>query len=80
MANDNPDETVGRIVRVAEKHFAAQEREAANDLIQDAFFALPEELQEMYYDVVELHRQQKFKESSDLFEEWMDRARELGLI
>ncbi len=80
MANDNPDETVGRIVRVAEKHFAAQEREAANDLIQDAFFALPEDLQEMYYDVVELHRQQKFKESSDLFEEWMDRARELGLI
>jgi hypothetical protein len=42
--------------------------------------ALPDELQEMYYDVVELHRQRKFKESSDLFEEWMDQARELGLI
>ncbi len=80
MASDNPDEVVGRIVRVAEKHFAAEEREAANDLIHDAFFALPQDLQEMYYDVVELHRQRKFKESSDLFEEWMDRARALGLI
>jgi hypothetical protein len=80
MPNDDPDDTMGRIVRVAEKHFAAQEREAANDLIRDAFFALPQDLQEMYYDVVELHRQRKFKESSDLFEKWMDQARELGLI
>ena len=80
MAADNSEDTVGRLVRVGEKHFAAQEREAAQDLIRDAFMALPSELQELYYDVVELHRQRKFKESSDLFEEWMDRARELGLI
>jgi hypothetical protein len=80
MATGNPEDTVNRLVRVAEKHFAAEEREAAQDLIRDAFMALPDELQEMYYDVVELHRQRKFKESSDLFEEWMDQARELGLI
>lgn len=80
MDGDQPESIVGRLVQVAENRFAAQEREAAQDLIRDAFMALPQELQEMYYEVVELHRQRKFKESSDLFEEWMDRARELGLI
>ena len=76
----DPDEAVDRLVRVGEKHFAAEEREAAYDLIRDAFMALPWELQDMYADVVDLHRQRRFKESGELFEEWLDRARELGLI
>ena len=76
----DPDEVVDRLMRVGEKSFAAHEREAAYDLIRDAFMALPWDLQDMYSDVVELHRQQRFKESTDLFEEWMDRARELGLL
>ena len=80
MASDNPEDTVNRLVRVGEKHFAAAEREAAQDLIRDAFMMLPDELQEMYYDVVDLHHRRKFEESSNLFEKWMERARKLGLI
>jgi len=41
------------IIRAFEK----QERQAAHDLIQGAFPALPEELQELYLEVRELHKQ-----------------------
>jgi len=64
------------IIRAFEK----QERQAAHDLIQGAFPALPDELQELYLEVRELHKQGKFEQASSLFEEWMDLAREMGLI
>jgi len=70
-------ESIGNIIN---QEFDKQERQAANDLIQGAFPALPEELQEMYLEVRELHRQGKFEQASSLFEEWMDLAREMGLI
>ncbi len=46
----------------------------------DAFGLLPLELQDLYLGVVELYRQGKREQASKLFEEWMDQAKELGLI
>ena len=80
MAADRPDDIVDRLSQVAEEHFAAREREAARELIRDGFYSLPMELQDLYLDVVELYREGKREEASERFEEWLDQARELGLI
>jgi len=69
-----------QFARVAEEHFTKLEREAARDLIESAFNLLPWELQEGYWQVVELYREGKIEEASKAWEEWMEEARELGLI
>lgn len=66
--------------QVAGDHLERSERETAQDLLGDAFFALPWELQELYYDYLEMYRKGEREQASRLFEAWMDRARELGLI
>jgi hypothetical protein len=76
----NPEEAVDRLVRVGEKHFAAEERDAAWDLIRDAFGALPWELQDLYLTYVETYNSGQREKASELFEKWLDQARELGLI
>ena len=80
MATDEPEDIVDRLARLADKHFAAEEREAAWDLIRDAFGALPWELQDLYAAYVETYNSGQREKASQLFEQWMDRARELGLI
>ncbi len=66
--------------QVAGDRLEESEREAARDLLRDAFFALPWELQELYCDYLETYRKGEREEASKLFEAWMDRARELGLV
>lgn len=69
-----------RMEDIVNQEFARQEREAAKDLLRDSYRLLPYELKELYVDIAQLHRQGKFEESSKLFEEWMDEARDMGLI
>ncbi len=80
MENDQPEDIIDRLVRVAENHFDAQEREAAHDLLRDGFALLPTELQDLYLDVTDLYREGKIEQAAELFEEWLAQARELGLI
>lgn len=80
MDDNRPDDIVGRLVQVAENRFAAQDREAAQDLIRSGFGLLPLELQDLYFDMVDLYREGKLEEASEVFEEWLAQARELGLI
>ena len=80
MGGDPPDDIVGRLVQVAEKRFAAQDREAAQDLLRAGFGLLPLELQDLYFDMVDLYREGKREQAAELFEEWLAQARELGLI
>ena len=80
MDGDQPEDTLGRLVQVAENRFAAQDREAAQDLLRAGFGLLPLELQDLYFDMVDLYREGKREEAAELFEEWLAQARELGLI
>ena len=80
MDGDPPEDIVDRLVRVAENRFAAQDREAAQDLIRDGFGLLPLELQDLYFDMVDRYREGRREEAAELFEEWLAQARELGLI
>ena len=80
MDGDQPEDIVGRLVQVAENRFAAQDREAAQDLIRSGFGLLPLELQDLYFDMVDLYREGKREQAAELFEEWLAQARELGLI
>jgi len=69
-----------RMEDIVNREFERQERQNARDLLRDAYPLLPYELKELYAEVTWLHRQGKFAESSRLFEEWMDEARDMGLI
>lgn len=80
MGVDRSEDVLKQFAQVAEEHFAKHEREAAKDLIQNAFDFLPWELQEGYWRVVELYRERKISEAAKAWEEWMAQARELGLI
>ncbi len=80
MDGDRPDDIVNRLVQVAENRFAAHDREAAQDLIRSGFGLLPMELQDLYFDMVDLYREGKLEQAAELFEEWLSQARELGLI
>ena len=80
MDGDQPEGIVGRLVQVAENRFAAQDREAAQDLILTGFGLLPLELQDLYLDMQDLYREGRREEAAELFEEWLAQARELGLI
>ena len=80
MDGDPPEDIVDRLVRVAENRFAAQDREAAQDLIRDGFGLLPLELQDLYFDMVDRYREGRREEAAELFEEWLAQARERGLI
>jgi len=80
MDGDQPEDIVGRLVQVAENRFAAQEREAAQDLILTGFRLLPSELQDLYFDMQDLYREGRREEAAELFEEWLAQARDLGLI
>jgi uncharacterized tellurite resistance protein B-like protein len=77
---DLPHDLMNKFDRVVEQHFAAQEREAAHELLRDHFHLLPEELQHLYEDVQALYKAHKFEESAKLFEQWMDMAKKMGLI
>jgi len=80
MDGDQPEGILDRLVQVAENRFAAQEREAAQDLILTGFGWLPLELQDLYFDMRDLYREGRREEAAELFEEWLAQARELGLI
>ena len=80
MDGDQPEGILDRLVQVAENRFAAQEREAAQDLILTGFGWLPWELQVLYFDMRDLYREGRREEAAELFEEWLAQARELGLI
>ena len=80
MDGDRPEGILDRLVQVAENRFAAQDREAAQDLIRDGFGLLPWELQDLYFDMVDLYREGRREEAAELFEEWLAQARDLGLI
>lgn len=80
MENEDPSEILKQIEHLVEEHFDLKEREAARDLIRDVFHLLPAELQGIYHHVLELHQEGRYEEASELFEVWMERARELGLI
>jgi hypothetical protein len=80
MDGDQPGDIVDRLVQVAENRFAAQDREAAQDLIRTGFGLLPLELQDLYFDMVDRYREGRREEAAELFEEWLAQARELGLI
>lgn len=80
MEADKTEGTLEQAAQIIEEQFARREREAARDLLQDAFVFLPPELQDLYYGVVELYRAGKWREASELFEEWLDQARELDLL
>ena len=80
MDGDQPEGILGRLVQVAEKRFAAQDREAAQDLIRAGFGLLPLELQDLYFDMQDLYREGRREQAAELFEEWLAQARELGLI
>lgn len=80
MENDDRDDILRQIEHLVEEHFDLREREAARDLIRDVFHLLPAELQGVYHHVLELHQEGRYEEASELFEVWMGRARELGLI
>jgi hypothetical protein len=80
MDGDQPGDIVGRLVQVAENRFAAQDREAAQDLIRAGFGLLPLELQDLYFDMQDLYREGRREQAAELFEEWLAQARELGLI
>ncbi len=75
-----PEDLARQIDRLVKSKFDEKEREAAWELIRDHYSMLPEELQDLYSDVQELYRRGKFEEASALFEQWMDEAREMGLI
>ena len=66
--------------QVASDHLERNERETAQDLIRDAFPMLPWDLQCLYQDYLKLYYSGEREEASKLFEAWMDRARELGLV
>ena len=80
MQSEEGQGILERANQVACDHFERSEREAARDLIRDAFPMLPWDLQRLYQDYLELYHGGEREEASKLFEAWMDRARELGLI
>ena len=80
MDGDQPEGILDRLVQVAENRFAAQDREAAQDLIRGGFGLLPLELQDLYFDMQDLYREGRREQAAELFEEWLAQARDLGLI
>jgi len=48
--------------------------------LRAGFGLLPLELQDLYFDMVDLYREGKREQAAELFEEWLAQARELGLI
>jgi hypothetical protein len=75
-----PEELARQIDHLVKSKFDQKEREAAWELIRDQYSLLPLELQDLYSDVQDLYRRGKFEEASALFEQWMDEARDMGLI
>ncbi len=80
MQSEEDSDVLDAFEQVAQKQFERDEREAAEDLIRDALGLLPWELQELYSDYLALYRKGEREQADKLFEAWMDRARELGLI
>ncbi len=78
--NHLPEDIVDKLSQVVNEHYAKKEREDAHDLIMNAFTLLPMELQDLYHDIVTAYRAGEYEEASKLFEEWLDEARDLGLI
>jgi len=75
-----PEDLANKLDRLVASHFAEKEREAAWELIRDHYNMLPQELQDLYSDVQDLYGQGRFEDASALFEQWLDEARDLGLI
>ncbi len=80
MQSEQGQDIVEVAAQVAGDHLERSERETARDLLSSAFYALPWELKELYQDYLELYRNGDREEASELFEAWMDRARDLGLL
>lgn len=75
-----PDDIIDKLGQVVNEHYAKKDREDAHDLIMNAFALLPMELQDLYHDIMVAYRAGKHEEASRLFEQWLDEARDLGLI
>lgn len=75
-----PDDIIDKLGQVVNEHYAKKEREDAHDLIMNAFALLPMELQDLYHDMTAAYRAGNHEEASKLFEQWLDEARDLGLI
>jgi transposase-like protein len=75
-----PDAMARELSHLVENYFTKKEREDAWELIRHSFNMLPMELQDLYQDVMQLYRAGKHEEASKLFEQWMEDARDMGLI
>ncbi len=80
MESGASDEMLSTFTNVADHHLEKIEREAAWDLIREAFGALPWALQDLYSTYVETYNAGQREQASKLFEMWMDQARKLSLI
>ncbi len=74
------DDILSQAGQIAHEHFGLLERENARRLIEHAFDALPWELQQDYYDVQELYRMRRLKDSNLAWDLWMEKARGMGLL
>lgn len=80
MENGPADDILGQMAQVADEHFAYLERDNARRLILGAFGALPWDLQQDYLDVQDLYRMRRLREANLAWEEWMKKARDMGLL
>jgi hypothetical protein len=74
------DDILTQAAWIVGERYAQLELKAARSLIQDAFALLPWDLQDDYRDIQELHQAGRFQEANRAWEQWMAKARDMGLI
>ncbi len=79
MEPEETNELLEQVAQVIDERFAKHYEEAARDLIYN-LNALPWELQEKYWEYAEFYHEGKRAEASKAWAEWIEQARELGLI
>jgi hypothetical protein len=79
METEQTHEILAQVAQVIDERFAKHDRDAARDLLYHLDL-LPWELQERYWEYAELTREGKRAEASRAWEEWLEQARDLGLI
>ncbi len=79
MDGEQSSEILDQVAQVIDERFAKHDRDSARDLLYHIDL-LPWELQEKYWEYVDLNREGKRAEASKAWEEWLEQARELGLL
>ncbi len=79
MESEHASELLDQVAQVIDERFAKHDRDGARELLYH-FDALPWELKEKYWDYVELNRAGKRDQASKVWEEWIDEARDMGLL